>query len=256
MFSRLLISFLFLFPFVHASTTEENFLLLSAATEEIVFELGSNIDERISPACSFNIALSLMGYDAGILKDEKTPTWDFQDGYDDTFESWKTSLNPHTWMSRSVVWYSKLLALHLGLEKIQSYLALLEYGNQDLSGGLATPGPTNPGWENSSLKISAKEQVNLIQRMVTGKLPISTHAIEMTKILLFREELADGWKLFGKTGMIENENNEKLSFRWFVGWIEKENLFFPFAYNICEKETHSGQTIPRVKQLIEESLWK
>lgn len=252
LFSRLITAFLLFFPFVHAFSAEENFLLLQNATDAVVFELGPHIDERLPPACSFNIALSLMGYDAGILKDEKSPVWDFQEGYDDYLESWKTPQTPLSWMTCSAVWYSKILAVQLGLENIQSYLALFEYGNQDISGGLAKPGPANSAWLNSSLKISAKEQVHFIQKMVGGTLPISANAVDMTKALLFKEELAEGWKLFGKTGMgsIRDEEGKNLNFRWFVGWIERECLFFPFAYNIREKEINFGQTIPRVKQLL------
>lgn len=251
-FSLLIALFALLFNLLSA---EENFLLIDDITDEVVTQLGPHIDERIPPACSFNIALSLMGYDAGILKDEKTPIWDFQEGYDDYLESWKAPQTPLSWMTRSALWYSKLLALELGLEKIQSYLISLEYGNQDISGGLAKPGQTNPAWLNSSLKISPREQLNFVQKMLHGKLPISSYAIQKTKVLLFKEELPKGWKLFGKTGMgsIDGEDGKKLVFRWFVGWIEKDHVVFPFAYNIREKEAQHGQTIPRVKQLLVES---
>jgi len=52
---------------------EENFLLINGITDEIVLELGPSINEQISPCSSFKITLSVIGYDAGILKDENTP---------------------------------------------------------------------------------------------------------------------------------------------------------------------------------------
>lgn len=223
-------------------SAEENFLLVNGITDEIVLELGEQINKQISPYSTFKITLSLMGFDAGILKDEKTPTWDFQEGYDDFLEPWRGSQTPQSWIKYSCVWYSKILALQLGLEKIQSYLTSIEYGNEDMSGGLAQPGPTSVAWINSSLKISPKEQVDFIQRMVCEQLPISPHAIQMTKLLLFREELPEGWKLFGRTG-----------FGWFVGWIEKDHNFCPFAYHISEQKIDPDQRIQRVKQLLLES---
>lgn len=249
LFSRLILCILFTFPCVHAFSAEENFLLMNDVTEEIVFELGPHIDERITPACSFNIVLSLMGYDAGVLKDEKTPTWDFQQGYADDYESWKAPQTPQSWMKHSAVWYSKAIALQLGLEKIQYYLASFEYGNQDMSGGLTT------AWLSSSLKISPKGQVEFIQNMIHGKLPVSTEAIEMTKVLLFKEELPEGWKLYGKTGkgVIREQDGQNLEVVWFVGWVEKDHTFFPFAYNVREIKIPPGQSIPRVKQLLVES---
>ncbi len=225
-------------------------------TNEIVVELGPNINEGMSPCSTFKIPLSLMGYDAGILKDEKTPIWDFQDGYDDWLESWRAPQSPQSWMKHSCVWYSKILALRLGMEQIQKYLILMEYGNKDISGGLGQPGPTNVAWINSSLKISPKEQVDFIQKMVIGKLPISPDSIQMTNAILFKEVFSEGWKLFGKTGWSGSDigkDGKTLEHGWFVGWIEKDQNFYPFAYLIREKKINLDQRIPRVKQLLLES---
>lgn len=242
------------FSYQHLSG-EENFILIDGNTSEIIREFGPSIYERVTPACSFNIVLSLMGYNAGVLQDEKTPTWDFQEGYDDFSESWKNSQTPQTWMVRSCVWFSKIIALQLGLETIQRYLALFEYGNQDLSAGLAKPGPMNSAWLSSSLKISPKEQVDFIQKMIHGKLPISSNALQMTRMLLFKEELHDGWKLYGKTGLgtTVRENGENLKVRWFVGWVENDHTFFPFAYQMRDKEINIIQMLPKVRPLLEES---
>lgn len=234
---------------------EENFILINGSTSEMMREFGPNLEERITPACSFNIALSLMGYDAGVLLDEQTPTWDFQEGYDDFSESWKFSQNPHTWMTRSCVWFSKIIALQLGPKIITQYLSSFEYGNQDISAGIIQPGPTNPAWVSSSLKISPKEQVNFVQKMVQEKLPVSVNALQMTKNILFKEENAQGWKLFGKAGLGTNidENGKILEVRWFVGWVENDHNFFPFAYLLQEHKIDILQTVPRVKQLLKES---
>lgn len=245
-----------IFQCAHVFPAEENFLLIHGITDEIMMEMGPYINKRISPCSTFKMTLGLMGYDAGILKDENAPTWDFQEGYDDWLEAWRSPQTPLSWMKYSCVWYAKLLALQLGLEKIQDYLASFEYGNQDMSGGLAKPGPIDPAWINSSLKISPKEQVDLIQKMIRGQLPISPSAIQMTKVLLFKEELPEGWKLFGKTGWsgsdIAKEGNTP-EHGWFVGWIEKGHCFYPFAYLIREQKINLDQRIPRVKQLLAES---
>ena len=104
--------------------------------------------------------------------------------------------------------------------------------------------------------ISPREQVSFIQQMVLGKLPISSNAVQVTKTLLFKEELLNGWQLFGKTGWSGSEiakDGKVLEFSWFVGWIEKDNRFLPFAYLIRSKKINLEQRIPRVKQLIIES---
>ncbi|OGN64841.1 MAG: penicillin binding protein transpeptidase domain-containing protein [Chlamydiae bacterium RIFCSPHIGHO2_12_FULL_49_9] len=212
----------------------------------------------MSPCSTFKIPLSLMGYEERVLKDETAPVWDFQAGYDDWLESWRAPQFPLSWMRYSCVWYSKVLSLKLGLEKVQSYVASIEYGNRDLSGGLAAPGPLDPAWINSSLEISPKEQVDFIQKMIRRQLPISSRAIELTKALLFKEELPEGWKLFGKTGWSGfdvTQDGKTLEHGWFVGWVEKGHLFFPFAYLIRDWKINLDQRVPRAKQLLEASVY-
>lgn len=192
-----------------------------------------------------------MGFDAGILKDENNPTWYYQEGYDDFLEIWKTSQTPQTWMKYSCLWYSRLLALEMGMDKMQSYLDSFDYGNHDLSGGLATL-----AWVNSSIEISPKEQASFIKKMVQGILPVSSHALQMTKAILFVEELPEGWKLYGKTGWsgsILGKDGNIMESAWFVGWVEKENSFFTFAYNVRDEKINLSQRIPRVKQLLAET---
>lgn len=233
----------------------ENFILINGFTNEVIKEIGSNINYRVTPASSFKIALSLMGYDAGVLKNEHMPTWNFREGYDDYLESWRTSQTPQTWMKRSCIWFSKIISLRLGKEAIEEYLSSFKYGDQDFSAGIVPPGPFKPAWLNSSLKISPKEQVTFIQKMVQGKLPITNHALQNTKNLLFIEQIIPGWKLFGKTGLgqIYDENGEDLKVRWLVGWIENDQTFFPFAYLLLESKVDVSKTTFRVKQLLEES---
>lgn len=109
-----------------------------------------------------------------------------------------------------------------------------------MSGGLTE------AWLGSSLKISSVEQVKLIRRMIQGNLQIKQSAIQLTKNLLFLEELEGGWKLYGKRGMCSA--GEKIG--WFVGWVEKERNFFPFAYNIHGPKIDGGRMIPRVMELL------
>jgi beta-lactamase class D len=255
-FSIFAIFCLFVFQYARGFSAEENFLLINGITNEIIIEFGPNTSKRLSPCSTFKIPLSLMGYDADILKDEATPVWDFLEGYDDWLASWRAPQSPLSWMKYSCVWYSKILSLKMGLEKVQSYVASIGYGNMDMSGGLAEPGPLDPAWINSSLEISPKEQVDFIQKIVSGMLPISARAIKFTRRLLFKEKLPEGWKLFGKTGWSGSDitrDGKTLEHGWFVGWVEKGHLFFPFAYLIRDWKINLDQRIPRVKQLIEAS---
>jgi len=231
---------------------EENFILLNGKTDEILMELGPHTNESTTPCSTFKIVLSLLGYDTGILNDEKSPIWTFQEGYDDYLESWKEPQTPKSWMKTSCFWYSKLLANQLGMENFQKYLHAFEYGNVDVSGGL-----TNPFWVNSSLRISPMGQAIFMRKIINRELPVSRKSIEMTKAVLFVEEMQEGWKLFGKSGWsgsIKNQEGNNFEIGWFVGWFEQGQNYFPFAYNIVQSKVNLAQRIPRVKELAIEIL--
>lgn len=239
-------SLLCIFSTVLAFSAEENFLLLNGKSGDNLLEIGPHIDERVTPCSTCKIALSLMGFDSGILQNENNPVWLFQEGYDDFLESWKSPQTPRYWMKNSCVWFSKVLAERLGIQKFEFYLTALGYGNQDASGGL-----TN-AWLSSSLKISTREQVAFIQKILQEEHPVSSNAIHMTKQILFIEELPNGWKLFGKTGYSGSTSklDGKNELGWFIGWVEKGDDFLLFAYNIRENKINLSQRIPRVKQLL------
>ena len=84
-------------------------------------------------------------------------------------------------------------------------------------------------WLSSSLEISPVEQVTFLQNLVNRQLPVSSKAYNITKRIIFVEELPNGWKLYGKTGscaVMNETRTQKLKDKhneWFVGWIEKED---------------------------------
>lgn len=234
----------FLFVNSVASTTIikpagcETFLILDPQGA-ILTSIG-DITTQLSPCSTFKIALSLIGYDLNILIDDQLPQWDFHEGNKDFF-----STTPSSWMQNSYVWYSQILSVLIGKTQLQNYLALFDYGNQNLSGDdYKNNGLTN-AWLNSSLKISPLEQVKFLQKITHSSLPVSPHAIAMTKKLIFIEELPDGWNLFGKTGL-----GDKLG--WLVGWVEKEGLSYPFAFVKQDTIIIPSDRLVRVKQLIHE----
>ena len=246
MIQQLLLTLLFSissFSCAHTLTVKENFILVDDERDQIVLQLGDQIHDRFSPCSTFKIVLSLIGYDMGILEDEWNPEWNFQEGYLAYKESWKTSQTPLSWMKNSCVWYSQLLASQLGMTTIETYLKLLGYGNQNMSGGLTT------AWLGSTLKISAAEQVKLIRNMVRGSLCLDATAIQFTKALLFLEELDNGWKLFGKRGWGTSDGE----IGWLVGWIENGKSFYPFAYNIHGPVVDGERILPKVKELLFQS---
>lgn len=167
-----------------------------------------------------------MGYDLGILKNEHEPKWDYQTKYRGNREEEKQAIDPTTWESISVLWYSRKLVQIMGQEKLQHYVNQFNYGNKDLSGDPGKNNGMTQSWVMSSLKISPQEQLTFIQKFLKRDLGVSAHAYDMTEKILPTFEAEDGWTLQGKTGSgfqfhADGSYNRKLHQGWFIGWATK-----------------------------------
>jgi beta-lactamase class D len=224
-------------------------------SQKILWQEG-NISLRKSPCCSFNIALSLMGFDAGILENDTSPTWLYEEKYQASLAIHKEAHCPKTWIQHSCVWYSQVLTQKLGFEKFQNYVKLFEYGNEDVSGDADKNNGLFQSWLCSSLQISPIEQISFLEKLVQKKLPVSSHAFEMTQKILFVANFSSGWKLYGKTGT--GFQTKELQFGWFVGWATKEEKTLLIALLLQDTTKESEPAGPRAKEQIKSMItsWK
>lgn len=190
-----------------------------------------------APESTFKIALSLIGFDSGILKSESKPSWSLPEGTDPYINVCKGDHDPRTWMRDSCLWYSRILTTKLGMEQFKDYVTEFSYGNMDLTGGLTS------AWVSSSLKISPEGQADFLQKVVDRKLSLSSPSYDKTKQVMFIQEMAGGWKLYGKTGngkkFDKDGSKTDLQHGWFVGYIEKGNRRIVFASHMVDNEKQS-----------------
>lgn len=217
-----------------------------ATEDHHVLQEEGHCQVRHAPCSTFKIAISVMGYNEGILVDETHPVWPFKPGYPDWLEVWKQPQNPTTWIKNSCVWYSQVITQKLGMTKFQTYVAKLNYGNQDLSGDPGKNNGLTNAWLSSSLQISPEEQVVFLEKLLHDQLPVSPEAQAMTRKILFVEDLPEGWKLYGKTGtgnlvssLGMRDPNHPIG--WFVGWISKGSRSVVFAEYL---EKDAPQEVP------------
>jgi len=190
---------------------------------------------RYTPASTFKIPNALIGLETGAVKDaDSLIAWDKvkypeQDWTNEPFVHWKKDHTLRSSMKYSVVWYCRELAVRIGEGRMKNYLAKFNYGNQDISGGLASNRMFEAFWLNNSLKISADEQIEFLRKFYDGKLSVSKRSTDIVKQILVLED-APNYKLSGKTGGVGNLNGK--AFGWFVGYVEtKDNTYF-FALNM------------------------
>jgi len=222
----------------------------AASGKRLVHE--GQCDERVTPASTFKIALSLMGFDSGILIDEHAPTLPFKEGYVDWLPAWRADIDPESWMKHSVVWYSQQIAAGLGDERFKRYVASFNYGNQDVAGDAGKGNGLSRSWINSSLKISPVEQVAFLKNVVNRKLPLKATAYEMTSRILKQATLSNGWELYGKTGsgspvLADGRSDPAWAYGWFVGWAVKGDRTVVFARLVQAPKQPSGGAGIRVR---------
>lgn len=196
-------------------------ILKDYQTKKTIIKNG-DCETRYTPCSTFKIALALMGYDSKVLIDENNPKIEYNPKTHSNLafiDSQRKAQTPKNWLKVSAIWYSKEILPKIGKQNLEKYLAMFNYGNQDAK---------NEGvfWIKSSLKISAQEQINFLENILSRKFPISDKSYEMLKkIMPVIEE--DDWKIYGKTGTAFH--SEKKQSGWFVGWAEKDSKKIIFA---------------------------
>lgn len=204
-----------------AFSAEHCLAMADAATGKWLVHEGV-CDKRLPPMSTFKLPIALMGYDAGVLRDEHTPVLPFKEGYVDWRPAWRQAHDPSSWMKESVVWYSQQVTLQLGGEKFAGYVRRFGYGNADVSGDKGKHNGLAASWLNSSLRVSPDEQIGFLRRVLNRELGVRPLAYDMTAALLRRPGPVGGWQVFGKTGSGKNVG-------WYVGWIEREGKRIVFA---------------------------
>ena len=219
-------------------------LVADAATRQVVKDEGA-CDTRITPASTFKIAISLMGFDAGVLKSEHAPLLPYRKGDPDWSDSWLTATDPQKWMRDSVVWYSQRVTAALGAPRFQRYATAFRFGNADVSGDPKRHDGLKWAWIDSSLQVSPREELGFLERVVRRELPVKTLAYEMTSRITAIAGEHGGWDVHGKTGtgfplLADGRSDHAHAYGWFVGWATQGARTFVFVRQTQDQSLQQG----------------
>lgn len=209
-------------------------LVSDVKTGTILHQYGE-CSQRVTPASTFKLALSLMAFDSGVLEDEHSPVLDYKPGEPDWGGSaWLQPTDPERWIKYSVVWYSGRITHALGAQQVEHYARSFGFGNADLSGDPGKANGLDRAWISSSLTISPFEQLHFQERIAARKLPVSERAFDLTARISLIDAQPGGWKIHGKTGTAfprspDGISDEAHGYGWFVGWAAKEDRAIAFV---------------------------
>jgi beta-lactamase class D len=188
--------------------------------------IGDKCETRVSPSSTFDIALSLMGFDSGLLTTPDSSTW--PNGADNlaTVEDGQAPTTPRTWLRNSDGRYSQELAKALGSARLQQYVDNMYFGNRDLTGDAGENNGLTQAWLSSSLQISPGEQIQFLRMLLLRDLPFSAEAVEETIASMPVFPARDGWTVRGVTGTgfqrkSDGTRDPNRQFGWFVRWADR-----------------------------------
>ena len=174
-------------------------------------------ERQAIPASTFKVMSSLAALESGVVTslDQRIALAQYTSSREeinrelDFASAFKLSALPH---------YQQLVR-RIGSARMQRYLDVVGYGNRDMGGG------HDQFWIAGDLKISPRQQIEFLRRLVADDLPLRTVVMAQVRQIMRRDEL--GGRLRAKTGWATSV--EGLHTGWSIGWLEREDaepLFF------------------------------
>jgi beta-lactamase class D len=222
------------------------FVLYDAQTDRYLRHNPEGCAKRFPPCSTFKIPNSLIGLDTGVISGpEFALKWN---GVMQPIAPWNQDHTLRSAMSNSVLWFYQEIARRIGPERMQTYVDRFQYGNRDTSGGI-----TN-FWLESTLQISAEEQVAFLRRLWSNDLPVSRVAQQTTREIMRLDRRSDGHILHGKTGTGGDAKADIARLGWFVGCVTVGEKRFFFATRITGEPDASGRKARKITEAILQHL--
>ena len=179
------------------------------------------------PASTFKIPNSIIALETGVVVDPDKDVFKW-DGVTRSIEAWNKDHTLRSAIAASAVPVYQEIARRIGPERMQKYLDLFEYGNRNIGGGI------DQFWLTGELRIDPIQQIDFIDRLRRGVLPVSKRSQELVRDILPVTKVGDA-TIRAKSGLLGAEQG-KPSLGWMVGWAEKGNQQTVFAMNMDVKD--------------------
>lgn len=124
---------------------------------------------------------------------------------------------------------------------MQKYYDLSDYGNRN------TQDFGTPYWIKGDLKITLRQQIELLVKLYKNSLPFSPQTVDKVKTMMI-EEKTDLYILRGKTGWSDAYSPQV---GWWIGYVEKADNAYFFALEI---DMNKSEDAPKRKEITRKIL--
>jgi beta-lactamase class D len=182
------------------------------------------------PASTFKVPNSLIALETGVVQDPDKDVFKW-DGVTRSIEAWNRDHTMRSAIAASAVPVYQEIARRIGPERMQKYVDLFDYGNRNIGGGI------DQFWLTGDLRIDPVQQIDFLDRLRRGVLPISKRSQDLVYDILPVTRVGDV-TIRAKSGLLGAEVG-KPSLGWMVGWAEKGTARTVFALNMdCVEPRH------------------
>jgi beta-lactamase class D len=179
------------------------------------------------PASTFKIPNSLIALETGVVEDPDKDVFKW-DGVKRSIEAWNQDHTLRSAIAASAVPVYQEIARRIGVERMQKYVDLFEYGNRNIGGGI------DQFWLTGEMRIDPIQQIDFVDRLRRGVLRVSTRSQDLVRDILPVTKAGDV-TIRAKSGLLGAELG-KPSLGWLVGWAEKGGAQTVFALNLDVRE--------------------
>lgn len=194
------------------------------------------------PASTFKIPNSIIALETGVVADPDKDVFKW-DGVTRSIEAWNKDHTLRSAIAASAVPVYQEIARRIGPERMQKFVDLFDYGNRDIGGGI------DQFWLTGNLRIDPIQQIDFVDRLRRGVLPVSARSQELVRGILPVTKVGDA-TIRAKSGLLGAEQG-KPSLGWMVGWAEKGSQQTVFAMNMdCKTPEHIAARMAVTQQCL------
>ncbi len=133
------------------------------------------------PASTFKIPNSIIALETGVVEDPDKDIFKW-DGVKRSIEAWNKDHTLRSAIAVSAVPVYQEIARRIGPERMQKYVDLMDYGNRDIGGGI------DQFWLTGNLRIDPMQQIDFLDRLHRGVLPVSRRSQELVRDIIAGDE--------------------------------------------------------------------